>query len=304
MQTDSAAYPILIVQPEWVLESEAMGSKRKFWYCEGSGERPRWLFKYPQAGTGQHWAEKLAAEIAACLEMRHAMVELALFQGARGSATKSFVAEDANLYHGNQILERRLESYDPAKRFRHADHTLTNIFLAIDKTFQDPRFALVAKERIATYLVLDALIGNTDRHHENWGILRQMTSGGWRGSVAPTFDHASSLGRELADEGPGKSRRRLLDDGRIGNYAEKGHGGIYWDSAERRAPCPLELVRRASAVFPEIFRKALLPTDNLEREIFVSIVERVPLDWMSEIARSFTIEFLCYNLNQLKEIKP
>jgi serine/threonine protein kinase HipA of HipAB toxin-antitoxin module len=41
------------------------------------------------------------------------------------------------------------------------------------------------------YLVLDALIGHTDRHEENWGVIEGIT-GAKR--LAPSFDHASSLG--------------------------------------------------------------------------------------------------------------
>lgn len=59
-----AVYPILEIQPEWVLEPEVLGSKEKFWYRDPDGES-EWLFKYPQSGTGQHWSEKIAAEIAA-----------------------------------------------------------------------------------------------------------------------------------------------------------------------------------------------------------------------------------------------
>jgi len=64
---------------DWVLESEAMGSKDKFWYRDGDG--PDWLFKFPQPNTGQHWSEKIAAAVADGLNILHAQVELAVFQG-------------------------------------------------------------------------------------------------------------------------------------------------------------------------------------------------------------------------------
>ena len=57
------------------------------------------------------------------------------------------------------------------------------------------------------YLMLDALIGNTDRHHENWGI---MTGRGRPQVLAPTYDHASSLGRELSDQ---KRQARMGNSG-------------------------------------------------------------------------------------------
>jgi len=61
-----------------------MRSKEKFWYRAKDGE-PEWLFKFPQPNTGQHWAEKIAAEVAACMDILHGVVELAVFQGTRGS---------------------------------------------------------------------------------------------------------------------------------------------------------------------------------------------------------------------------
>src|SRR5437762_4016700 len=52
------------------------------------------------------------------------------------------------------------------------------------------------------YLMLDALIGNQDRHHENWGliIVPEQSTAGFALLLAPSFDHASSLGRNESDE--------------------------------------------------------------------------------------------------------
>jgi hypothetical protein len=298
-----APYPIIEIHPDWVLEEEAMGSKQKFWFRSSDGE-PDWLFKYPQPRTGQHWAEKIAAEVADALDILHARVELAVFQDVQGSATESFARDGRELYHGNQVLEGQLLDYDASKQFRQSDHTLENIFAALDRAFRSPAGALGAKERLAEYLVLDALIGNTDRHHENWGILRKRTPRGWTGMVAPTFDHASSLGRELLDEGAGKSRRRLLDEGWIPQYAEKAPGAIYWQSSDKRGISPLELVRRVDALHPDVFRRAMSRLGKLNKKVLRRIVERIPQGWMSELARTFAVKLLCYNLEQMRRIAP
>ncbi len=303
MQPAADSYPILTIQPEWVLEEEAMGSKRKFWFRQpddGAG----WLFKYPQPNTGQHWTEKIAAEIAEELEILHAKVELALFDGVKGSATESFAREGRELYHGNQILAGQVLGYDPVKRFRQSSHTLANIFAALDRVFRRPELAVAAKQRMAEYLVLDALIGNTDRHHENWGILVKQTPKGRTRIIAPSFDHASSLGRELLDDTPGKCRVRILKENRIGHYAENAPGAIYWDENDKRAISPLELVRRAARMHPDLFRRAFVLLDKLEKQSLERIVERVPPGWMSGVARQFAIELTCYNLTQLKKIAP
>ena len=170
-------YPITEVLPEWIREGEEMGSKRKFWYvCSGPEEETEWLFKYPQPNTGQHWSEKIAAEVASVLEIPHARVEV--LSKHKGSVTKSFADNGRELVHGNQILERKVRGYDPEKRFRQSSHTLANIWKVLDHVFVTPEGARDAKVRMAKYVV-DAVIGNTDRHHENWGVLRTREGNRW-----------------------------------------------------------------------------------------------------------------------------
>jgi hypothetical protein len=249
-----------------------MGSKEKFWYRAKDGE-PEWLFKFPQPNTGQHWSE-------------------------------TFARDGRDLFHGNQMLAGKVLGYDPAKQFRQSDHTLENILTAIDRTFTTLEGARKAKLRMSEYIVLDAVIGNTDRHHENWGITRKRVGERWQGMLAPTFDHASSLGRELVDVSEGKCRQRILQAGRVGAYAEKAPGAIFWDKADKRGLSPLELVRRAALLHPDLFRPALARLERLSRPKLAAIVARVPEDWMSPMAREFAIELMCYNSEELSKLTP
>lgn len=295
-------YSVLEIQAEWVLEPEGMGSKEKFWYRAKDGE-PEWLFKFPQPNTGQHWAEKIAAEVAAAMGVLHGVVELAFFQGTHGSATESFARDGRELFHGNQILAGKVHGYDPGKEFGQCDHTLQNIFLGLDRTFTKPDGAHKAKVSLVDYLVLDAVIGNTDRHHENWGIMRKQVGDRWQGLVAPTFDHASSLGRELLDESVGKCRMRVLQQNRIGPYSEKAQGAIYWDKNDNHGLSPLELIRRAARLHPELFRPGLAKLGKLERPLLEEMVGRVPQDWMTPLARKFAVALMCYNIQELRMIQ-
>ena len=290
-------YPIVDVQPEWILGPEEMGSKTKFWYRQ-TEESAAWLFKYPQANTGQHWAEKIAAEIAGLLGIPHAKVELAVFEGQQGSVTESFARGDRELVHGNQMLARVVHDYDPKGEFGQTSHTVANIWQVMDRVFVAPEAARRAKRCIAEYLILDALIGNTDRHHENWGILRKRTGDGWKSFVAPSYDHASSLGRELLDV----RRGRLLAENRVGDYAEKGRGAIYWSGDERHGLSPLKLVRRAARKYPDLFRQAGQKLQRVEEAGFRQIVERVPADWITTSSKMFALALLRYNFEQLREL--
>ena len=251
-----------------------------------------------------HWSEKIAAEVGGCLGIRHACVELAQFEGERGSATRSFLDKKWSLFHGNQILAGHVLGYDPVKKFHQSSHTLANIFLAMERVFVEENEQTRAKKEMAGYLVLDALLGNTDRHHENWGVLCTRTENGWRGTLAPSFDHASSLGRELQDKSLGKCRHRLLVEGRLVRYVEKAAGAVFWQLEDKHGPSPIELVRRAAALHPELFGSALKQLARLDRVTLQGIVQRVPTDWMSELAREFAVELMCYTLDQLRKITP
>ena len=291
------SYPIIEVDPEWV-GSEDMGSKQKFWYRRTDQQEPAWLFKYPQANTGQHWAEKIAAEIAQALGVAHARVELAEFRGQRGSISESFVRGNAELVHGNQILARTVEGYDRTAKFGQSDHSFENIWTSLDRVFRERAATEKHRTAFAGYVVLDAVIGNTDRHHENWGLLRHRVKDKWRGGLAPSFDHASSLGRELLD----RKRALLLNEQRVGGYSEKGRGWVYWSGDARYGPSPLTLVRAAADQHGSYFRSILERVAELPDSLVTEFVRRVPADWMSDTARAFVINLICYNRDQLREL--
>ena len=288
-------YPVAEVRPEWTRGDEEMGTKSKFWYRDPS-QSTRWLFKYPQPGTGQHWAEKIAAEMALILDIRHARVELAVADGHRGSVTESFLVGQQEVIHGNQLLTDAVSGYDPMRKFHQSSHTIEHIWQALEHAFGDPQAEREAKSRLAEYLVLDAVIGNTDRHHENWGILRERDGRGWRHTVAPSFDHASSLGRELRDE----RRDRLMAEHRVGSYVEQGRGAIFWSTETRYGPSPLQLVRFAAGSFSDLFYPALQKVERLGRGAVYDAVGRVPDDWMSPSAKRFAVELMTVSLDQLR----
>jgi hypothetical protein len=229
------SYPVLSITSNQIFDDEQLGSKTKFWF-EHQGQK--WLFKeariiqHPLGDviTGEDWTEKVAADIAALTNIDAAKVELAVYQGRRGSASLNFIpADNVHLEHGNEVLAGYLSSYDSAKKQHQSDHTLSNIINAIQHKFPASADNRVVLEKLASYMVLDALIGNTDRHHENWGLFWQtllfnadtQTALWKKYDVAPSFDHASSLGRELLDE----KRRQMIETNTIDRYIRQGRLG-------------------------------------------------------------------------------
>lgn len=301
----SQPFPVMQIEPEWVKDPEQMGSKEKFWFSRPEAEEKRdWLFKYPTPGTGQHWAEKIAYHVALEMGLRATpRVELAEFQGELGSATLNFAKGGYELYHGNQILAGMDASYDPNKRYKQKLHTVARIFESM-KQFPNKDFAEQCRRSLALYLVLDAVVCNVDRHHENWGILRRRVKEQWRGRLAPTYDHASSLGHNLRDSGGKQNRERYLEELGIEKYVERGHGAIFIDPKSKKAPSPLDLVRHCSSdpSYAKYFHPALPRVAALERENVEAIIARIPENWISPIARKFAIELILHNVEQLTHL--
>jgi hypothetical protein len=301
-----SSYPIITVAPEAVLESEQLGTKDKFWFNTDDGYlgKSQWLFKFPTEGTGQHWAEKIACEIAKEMKILTPRVELAVFEGARGSATENFTKEGYELFHGNQILAGFEPHYQADQRWHQNDHTIGRIFDAIGAIFPEPDAANKAADQMGGYLVLDALICNVDRHHENWGILRKSTLDGMRGRLAPSYDHASSLGRELRDSDSKNNRERYLRELGVVKYIERGRCPIFVDGTGKHGPSPFRLVQRCIEIerLATHFRHGLEKLSYLNPTSFEAIIKRVPEDWMSPLAREFTLSLLIESLRQLKSL--
>jgi len=169
----------------------------------------------------------------------------------------------------------------------------------VEAVFKSPEQRLEELSKLAGYLLLDALIGNTDRHHQNWGVLRSSISSGQTVQhIAPTFDHASSLGR---NESELKLDRRLRENTVLA-YARKGRGGIFWNAKDRRGANPLNLVERAAGLWPEYFSPWWPALRALDESQFLSIVTAIPDDWMTAIQQAFCVRFLVCTSAELRKI--
>lgn len=276
-------YNIIRIPGEARDDTEQLGSKPKFWVRLGDR---RWLFKVARSATGEDWAEKTAAELAKALHTPAADVELAEFEGQRGCISLNFIDVDAGeaLVHGNELLAGHVTDYDLKKTFRQSDHTLENIRLAIERVLPIGQ-AKAALKQLASYMVLDALIGNTDRHHENWGLKVQvkMDTTSAKISVAPSFDHASSLGRELQDS----RRAAFLEADQVIRYVNRGRGGIFRDPAAPHGENPLRLVQLAARAYPDHFQDALQMVAALSPATVTQIISSLPEDRASPVAKRF-----------------
>lgn len=284
-------FPILEVTRAMRRDVEQLGSKPKFWFRYQDQD---WLFKEARQKTGEDWAEKLGSEIATLMGLPTHLAELAVYEGKHGCAVQSFLNHGKKgLVHGNELLGGIITGYDKAKQRGQSDHTFDNIVAVLEKVFPEGTSRRAAASRMVGYLVFDALIGNTDRHHENWGVILEMRENveGERVAyvqLAPTFDHASSMGRELTDA----ARQRRLDENTVEDYIRRGRGAVFADASARHGMSPIQLAQMLAQKYPDFFRPWQMRVANLARSQFEELVCRIPAERMSENARAFVLVFL------------
>lgn len=217
------------------LRVETRGASEKEWVSEpgGSSTRPEthWLFKPATIQTNGNrqvgdWAEVVASTIANHLEVPAAEAQLAVRDGVEGVITRNVRPAEYDMDTGRlAMLDQIGVELRDSLRDRSASigHSLENIGRTLDGYAPPPQAtswaACTAYDVFVAYLVLDALIGNGDRHEQNWSVLRARSSAGPVDALAPAYDMEASLGFQLTDTA---RVVRLADTAALESFASKG----------------------------------------------------------------------------------
>lgn len=276
---------------------EQLGTKPKHW-CEDP-DGVMWLFKEATWNTradgstypkGDDWSERVGGSVANELGLPAATVELATNGRAavvtHGVISRKVLGEQESLIHGNELLAEIGVGGDlPTDRSGYTLNSVQNVLAEVQPPM--PGDDLSAWEWWVGYVVLDALVGNTDRHQENWAVI-----GDGNRRLAPTFDHASSLGF-LLDDNDRLDRLSTRDENRtVAAYARRARSKF----DGRPHPC-------------EVATSALGMCSARARERWVGRVEnlpsighllaRIPHHRASEPARSFAAALYEVNRSRL-----
>ncbi|MEZ0194071.1 hypothetical protein Q1Z72_13775 [Pseudomonas qingdaonensis] len=291
---------------------EPLGTKSKYW-CSGPDGHD-YLFKSIEtydsnynliSRGGEDWAEKIACEIAKFLSVPCADYDLANNGSSRGVITKNFIGHsNAYLVTGNEVL-RNYSSFavqeESAKAERQEILSVYSILRRIIRHkpvgFNSLPGVKTAADFFMGYLMLDSLISNQDRHSENWGLI--VT--GKKRHLAPTFDHAASLGRNESAE---EKERRLLsrDKGQqVSTYVLRAKSYFYLRGARLRT---LKAFQFFGVLTPVAALSWLERLDLLTIAEMQAIIDKVPTEVMSDVSKKFAIEMLVCNKSNMMELIP
>ncbi|MEF1288455.1 hypothetical protein [Vibrio sp. M260118] len=302
-------FPIIDISKQDIDNYEQMGTKSKFWYTDQSNGR-EYLFKSihtedklanPVVRHGEDWAEKIACELATLLGIPHANYDLAVNGEERGIRSENFISEGDSMVFGNQLIEHVVLSVLQQQLEKgQRSQTIDRVFVILDLLIVNPPRGWEETESIKTaadvfvgYIMFDAWISNQDRHNENWAMI---TDKGGKKFLAPSFDHAASLGRNENDD-KRKARLETKDKGQtVATYVRKCKSYFYNGGKQLKA---LEAFKLFAGLIREAAMEWLDRLEEITEEPILDILRAIPPESMSDVSKQFCFTMLKENRKNL-----
>ena len=214
----------------------------------------RYLFKrssprYPE----QFWVEILAYRIGIQMDISvpPAFVAYDSKQNQSGALIEWFLDPilKESYIPGGDYCQQYIPRFDRKKGKQHNFETVSQIFIELNK--KHPHFNTDWKSYWAKAFTFDALIGNTDRHQDNWGII--VTSSHSVGisnekmRISPVFDNGTSMGHEIF---PSKFKH-YEDATNLEKYVSKGWHQMKWGINDTASLGHIEMVKKFANKYPE-----------------------------------------------------
>lgn len=281
---------------------EQLGAKQKFWFRK---DGQKYLFKVGPLDTGETWAEKVVAEVCSLLGIPHATYEFGIWRGLKGVISPSIVPLDGELRMGNELLLNFDAGYVEYKTYKQTGYTLQRVFAQLDRDINPPlgwnriEGVTTALEVFTGYLLLDALVANQDRHHENWGVITIPDKSSY---LAPTYDHAASLARNLTDTE--RSDRLCTKDYKrhIDMFVTKASSAFNIDANSRKRMSTVEAFLEARTVSPNAAEVWLSKLACLDMTEVQAIFNKIPESEITPLSAQFAFRMIELNRERLLQV--
>lgn len=249
----------------------------------------RYLFKHAfRRHPDQFWAEIMAYRIGCLIGAAVPPVFVAWDSDSQecGALIEWFLdypnEPEERYVTGGDIMASMIRGYDRKRGSQHNFQTVERFFVAMEK-------AKVFRGNWRAWwcdtLLLDALIGNTDRHQDNWGLL-------WYGigaRMAPAFDNGTSLGYEIIPRNMGS----FSNPDRMERYIRRGTHHMRWHASDPHPARHVELLEELVSRHPELRsrvsrRLSGFNVDVMRRIIYDMVDVEIPVRLHAQRA-----EFVC-----------
>lgn len=254
------------------------GTRAKYWLEEPTSKE-HYMFKVAREHTGDAWAEKIAAEVGKLLGFTMMDVEIAMMNNIEGVLSKKFTHHTEELFEGGDLITSLLPEFD---RYQLEGYTFDNITKVLSEFDLDKDFISIP--------LFDALIGNQDRHCDNWGVISTKT--GYK--LAPIYDNGASLGFALQEE---RIINMLKDQNMFRAFTNRGTTLIGIGS--KKKPKHLDLLSVILQQYPNELDANLNRLIQLNQVNLEKIVQLIPNSIMRDIYKEWVVKLLLYRIEWL-----
>lgn len=273
---------------------EAEGAIPKLWVQTSEG---RALFKdaaqnqyYPEMRSD--WSEKIANELATCLDLPSARYELAQLESLEGLIPGSISIKLSD-YGGERepletILERAIENYNYG-----SDYSVSLVINILEKQnvqlppdYSLPEGINDGADMFVGALMLDACTCNIDRHSRNFDIITDPNEG--IQYLSPIFDNGRSLGSFLQDD--------LKVNRSISDYSKSAQSSITVEGYKKNG---LETFLEAAKLRPQAAKVWQNQLSQIRTQEIQELFARIPEDRITPVSRDFALNLLSHNQSQL-----
>lgn len=233
----------------------------------------RYLFKhsferYPE----QFWAE-IVAYRAGCLlgvPVPPAFVAFDSDNGASGALIEWFLGypgdPDERYVPGGDIMVDMIPSYDRKKGAQHNFTHVAGYHKVLAKWWSENATWL---GYWCDMLLFDALIGNTDRHQDNWGLLWSQKLDRERSvRPAPVFDNGTSLGHEIIE----RKLPNFTNAERLAQYVNRGYHHIRWHLGDEKPQQHVGMLLRLIDANPHLADRVEDRLASFDIEAFTTMI--------------------------------
>jgi hypothetical protein len=252
----------------------------------------------------EFWSEIIASEVGRYLNLNVLVYDIAYIRSEIGCLSRLMISSQEILKEGINYLRGYNNKYDPEDKKKGNEYTFSFIketleFYGIKEKIKD----------IIKVIIFDSLIGNGDRHQENWGFIISNSNQQQASSIkfSPIYDNGSCLGRKIDDE---KINKILNDSNMLNAYINRGKSEIRWNNGI--ALNHFELIKNIKIKYKEysefitdIINKIIVRYDENDiKEIVTEIDSKLPeilkQHKLPQKRKELIIKMLSLRIEQLK----
>ncbi len=273
--------------------SPASGASDKEWIINPDKTQVG-LFKFPKSDeTFEHFSEKISCELARIIGVESAKIDLGTYEGTLGSI--SYLINDKSkesLIEGVTLISKYRKNYDT---FKLMDLDL-NEYYSFEMILESIEpYGL--KNNFFKVIVFDYIIGNSDRHHSNWGILESNNEI----RFCPIYDNGSSLCCYVKES----DIKSKINDNQWFNsiVGSKSKSIIRLDKTKKSKPTHKEVVQYLSEnYYKDTVDFVINIKERLNKETISNVIEEYSYNILTEERKSFLKRYLTKKVEELISI--